>query len=234
MTIDDDDDEEDRDLNPILIPPTPAKSKSQRLFVTSPLNPRAKEGGDLANDKGDTKASSFNHLMIPLPSIVKLKNILDNIKIPKSFRKKKKGGHQFLPIMESPFEVLATSKMKIIKKQKGCCVETSAPSKSQDADTATNDASSSPKENYQTTYWKKKAATHKEQEREAQEERERIRQGKETPEESLLRTRALSLRDEMNAWKARSGTGEYDEGTIQANIDQLERDFYGIDFKYRP
>ncbi len=232
MTIDDDDDD-DRDLNPILIPPTPAKSR--RLFITTPLNPRAKNRGDRGDTIDEQPTASFNHLMIPLPRLLKLKGILDHLKIPKSFRKKKKGGHQFLPIMESPFEVLATSKMKPLKKQeKERSPKTSMSAQSENIETTTKEDPVSQKKDYQSTYWKKKAEIHKMQQKEANEELERKRQGKETPEESLLRTRALSLRDEITVWKARIGTGEYDEGTIQANIDQLERDFYGIDFKYRP
>ncbi len=232
MTIDDDDDN-DRNLNPILIPP--AQTRGHQLFVTSPLNPRTKERSDSSEAILDQKKTSFNDLMIPQPRLLKLREILDKIKIPQSFRKKKKERNKFVPTTDRPFDVLTTSKMKPLKEQRGgSATKTGKASQSQDIETTPEALLSAQKENYQKIYWKKKAESKKIQEKEANEESEKKRLEKETPEEMALRGRAISLRDEMNGWKAKVGTGEYDDSTIQANIDQLERNFYGIDFKYRP
>lgn len=230
---DDDGDDEDCDLNPLLIPSTPIKSRASSL--TSPLNPRIKEQSDDADRHNDQPTPSFNHLMIPSPRLVKSKEGLNRMQTPPSLQNKKRGGASKKDASNTPaFEVLSMSKMRLIKEPKRDITKTSTASKAQDAEITTQEESLSQEKDYQKTYWKKKTEAHQEQEKKAREEAAPFKQGQAVAEEAQLRGRAIFFRDEMNGWQSKIGTGEYDDSVIQANIDQLEREFYGIDFKYRP
>jgi len=49
-----------------------------------------------------------------------------------------------------------------------------------------------------------------------------------------VRARARWLQEQIFIWKRKIGTGEYDEAVIIANISIYEREFYGIEYRYRP
>ncbi len=56
----------------------------------------------------------------------------------------------------------------------------------------------------------------------------------ETEEEQQLRIRARWLLDQIFIWKQKMGTGEYDDGVVTHHVQMYEREYYGIEYRFRP
>ena len=223
----DDDDDDDHELNYLLIPTLNVKKK-----VISILSHLHMPFGEGKNSEGHTKSwlSDFNHLFIPSPRVSQKPTRIDKIHFRRDpWSKKKSRSDQNA---EPRFEILAAGSIKSPSAKTKPA--TSGPSKAQDGGEAHPEGGRASEDNYMVKYQQNKQAAQKAQAEKAKAENATKAQGKETPKETMDRGRAAQLFDQIQGWKSKAGTGEYDEATIQGNVHSLESEFYGIDEKYRP
>jgi len=88
--------------------------------------------------------------------------------------------------------------------------------------------------NYAEKYKEKQIQNVKAAEAKKVKEIDSLATGQQTAEEMTQRGRASQLNNQISAWKAKLGSGEMDDAAVQANIQQLEREYFTIDYKYRP
>ncbi|HAX91586.1 MAG TPA: hypothetical protein DCY07_05170 [Rhodospirillaceae bacterium] len=225
----DDDDDDDHELNFLLIPTLNVKKK-----VMSILSHLHMPSGEGKNREGHTKSwlSDFNHLFIPTPRPPKKSTRIDKIHFrmdPWSKRQSRSDENS-----EPRFEILAAGSIKSPTAKTKAAAAAAGPSKAQDAGEAHPAGGRASEDNYMVKYQQNKQETQKAQAAKVKAENAAKAQGKETLKETMDRGRATQLFDQIQGWKSKAGTGEYDEATIQGNVNSLESEFYGIDEKYRP
>lgn len=226
--------DDDESLNYILIPPVRIESSTPR-FLERVFSVLSRMRTALVEDSffKKIKDSNFNHLFIPASRFGRQRDVLRNVKLnndPKTYQgkwsRRKKGSYEKT---EPRFEVLASGSTSL-SSSGGRGRGRGGVSQAQDVDYS----GKSNKGDYTKKYLEKKLAEKKEAEAKTQAEEKRIRDGRDTPEEKMLRGNAQSLHDQLMGWKSKQGTGEMDEATVQANIKQVEQQLYSIDEKYRP
>lgn len=167
---------------------------------------------------------SMNSMMIPgeLTDPIKRKGL--------GFRSSTKESAAF----DKGLSVLVTSDKNDVDKQEILTAKKRPESASTDSPAEAEEAGSgNTKEDYRQAYMDKKRLL--ENEEQGKSSAVELKQQKEAQEkqEIMQRSRARDLVGQISHWRRQEGLGEYDNGTIQGNISNLERELNAIDPKYR-
>lgn len=130
--------------------------------------------------------------------------------------------------------VLVAKDENDIEEQQSLTVKRPEPAMANSGSAESEDeASGSTKQDYRQAYLDKKRLLESEQLGKSSAAKLKQQKDVQEKQEIMQRSRARDLTGQISHWRRQEGLGEYDSGTIQGNISNLERELNSIDPKYR-